>query len=44
MYTYIYIYIYMYIYILYVYINYINNRLRPAVAPGKLGRSYCLQK
>ena len=47
MYVYIYIYIYMYIYILYVYINYINcinNRLRPAVAPGKLGRSYCLQK
>ena len=46
-YIYIYIYIYMYIYILYVYINYINcinNRLRPAVAPGKLGRSYCLQK
>ena len=44
---YTYIYIYMYIYILYVYINYINcinNRLRPAVAPGKLGRSYCLQK
>ena len=44
MYIYVCIYLYFYIYVYINYINCINNRLRPAVAPGKLGRSYCLQK